>query len=477
MTRDTKIHELLSYGSGLGRYDAELDTIVAGRKPSLLPRLVDNSTYVGMEIEIERVLKTSGILNLGLDTPLWRNVEDGSLRNNGKEFVSLPIKGEHIKLALDVFNHTMDKEKLCIGHEFTDRTSVHVHMNVRDMSVEHLSNMLMVYILVEPLLYSWTSIERGKGVFCVPISQSKDMQEDLGNFLSKVSKGDFRNTFEPLTSWQKYTGLNLLPIFNFGTIEFRHLYGTKDPEILITWLNIIFSMKRFACANKFESLKERICNINTTSEYSFIIREIFGELSHLLLIPEIDKTLEETSILLKNIFTYSENRIGKTITPIARKLSQDISGNKFIALCTKTGWLKGTSKAEQIRECLSRISLYERDLGAWNKNIANLDNLLTNSTKIEAATLKQYKRDFTNSTKERLKLLSLIATEKNKIEVLEGKQKPPRVDLEDLEIPVTIPRATTTTNRVFNEWTTVRANAGWETVPIPPPPPPLDNDF
>lgn len=483
MNKEIKVSELLSYRGTLGFYNTVLDLIVEGRPKSKLPDLVDNDTYIGLEIEVEQVLRTHGILSVSSDTSLWRNVEDGSLRNNGKEFVSLPIKGKHIKLALDVFNTTMCREKACIGHEFSDRTSVHVHMNIRDLTLEHFSNFLITYVLVEPLLYSWASEERSKGVFCVPISQSKDMQECLGSFLNKF-ESDKGNIFDALGNWQKYTGFNLLPIYNFGTIEFRHMYGTKDPEVLIKWINIIFSLKKFALSQDYEKLKDRISNINTTSEYQFIVREIFGDLTHELLVPELDKTLENTAITLKTIFTYSRERIGKTLDDkTKRELSTDISGNKFISLCIKQGWLKGTSREEQITECHYKISRYQKELNAWDNQYNSYDNILSGDSKLTGTQQKQFRQDYNNVVKERMKLLSYIAIEKNKILSLkQGKsintQVEEEIDLDWLN-PIAMPRET----RIENARTTAflagtQTTTGWT---FPPATPSLasttDNDF
>ena len=89
----------------------------------------------------------------------------------------------------------------------------------------------------------------------------------------------------------KYTALNLLPIHDRGTIEFRHMAGTKDIEHLMTWINLILSLKKFALRNEPEYIWHRIETLNTTSEYRMFAEEVFGILAQHLFTPLFNKNL------------------------------------------------------------------------------------------------------------------------------------------------------------------------------------------
>lgn len=265
--------------------------------------MVDNSTYVGIEVEVEGVLNNSSIEMLEVDEDgntrfLWRNVEDGSLRNNGREFVSLPVKGDNIPFALDVLSKHLKTNTHCKGHEFSDRTSVHIHMNALDLTIEQTMNVMLTYIIVEPLLYKFCGGSRHKNIFCVPLNQTSlagYIQEVISHGLT--GRSDY---FACINSWKKYTGFNMRPLRTQGTIEFRHMVGTMDVDKLLLWINLILKIRMFAQRKSFNELKEFILNLNTTSEYMMFINDVFGELSEHVLIDRLDKKMEEMVIFVKD---------------------------------------------------------------------------------------------------------------------------------------------------------------------------------
>lgn len=56
--------------------------------------IVDKNTYVGIEIETENVS------TFRHESPYWSMVEDGSLRNSGREFITPPIRAWRVERAL-----------------------------------------------------------------------------------------------------------------------------------------------------------------------------------------------------------------------------------------------------------------------------------------------------------------------------------------------------------------------------------------
>src|SRR6266849_8881837 len=93
---------------------------------SLLPFVKDNNTFVGIEVEMEDTLNK---FSSGLYEHLWTFRADGSLRNNGLEAVSIPLKGEWIKRGLKTLFD-------CIKNiHFSPRTSIHIHLDVRELNL------------------------------------------------------------------------------------------------------------------------------------------------------------------------------------------------------------------------------------------------------------------------------------------------------------------------------------------------------
>ena len=132
-----------------------------------------NDVYFGIEVEIEQVpsLDLVGVKTINDNRyHIWNNVEDGSLRNNGREFVSIPMLGSDAEYCLNLLKTHLEKNPRTMGYEFTSRTSVHVHVNAQDMTPAQVRTLLLAYIVVEPLLYKFCSGRRHKNIFCVPVS-------------------------------------------------------------------------------------------------------------------------------------------------------------------------------------------------------------------------------------------------------------------------------------------------------------------
>jgi hypothetical protein len=84
-------------------------------------------------------------------------------------------------------------------------------------------------------------------------------------------------------NWSKYNALNIGTITGtgevpkYGTIEFRHLYGTGDKVTIINWLNNILKLRRASVNVKLVDLMQKVLTLNTTSEYVALYQEVFGE--------------------------------------------------------------------------------------------------------------------------------------------------------------------------------------------------------
>src|SRR5688572_3377240 len=84
-------------------------TFSAYREPIL--ELINNNFEIGIEIEVERV-KPNNICVYSV----WEGKADGSLRESGMEYVSVPIHGPRIHYALNQFFSQLPK-----GYRFSPR--------------------------------------------------------------------------------------------------------------------------------------------------------------------------------------------------------------------------------------------------------------------------------------------------------------------------------------------------------------------
>jgi hypothetical protein len=225
-------------------------------------KVVDKATYLGIECEIENLYET-------VSRPVYWNItEDGSLRNHGYEFVSHPIRASSAEQALtDLFRAIA---RYNTAH-YTERTSTHIHVNVRTLTLSQLESLVLTYMVFERAIYKWIGHDRENNIFCVPL-HSIHLTNNLCSSLQNIEA----------LHWTKYTGLNLAPILQKGTIEFRHLYGTNDVGTIMTWINLLLSLKKYALRNNPVDVIARINTLNNVSDYYGFCQEVFGDYAQML---------------------------------------------------------------------------------------------------------------------------------------------------------------------------------------------------
>lgn len=330
------ISQLRSFGNDIGAYSPYIGKQLIREQFTPKHKLSDPNTYVGIEVEVEGILTSSRVG--AIRTPdknivayLWSNVEDGSLRNNGREFVSVPVKGQEIEYALTNLEAFLTKNKDCVGHEFSDRTSVHVHINARDLTMEQLASWILLYTAVEPVLYNFCGGNRHKNIFCVPLNQAHSLEGTV-NYFVEHCKVESRHVLDVLGAWKKYCGFNLKPISKYGTLEFRHMVGTMDVPRLMAWIDILLMLRTYAINIPLEKLKEELPNLNTTSEYSLLLRSIFGEYAEYLQFSTMQSRMEDSVIFLKNCL--SEDSASAVSNFLSKQATVGVS-NTFISTATK----------------------------------------------------------------------------------------------------------------------------------------------
>ena len=178
----------------------------------------------GIECEIESVDRDNTSF---LKLPGVSVQDDNSLRNYGVELVwkaprtladSLVIF-EKIHQNLAFYNK---------DQRFSERTSTHVHMNVRNLTDEQALTLVHLYILFEECFFLHAEPSRRENIFCMPLTETH-----------LPSIYNHHHIVEYFQRWSKYTALNLKRMGDLGTIEFRHLHGTDSVEELRGWLTTL----------------------------------------------------------------------------------------------------------------------------------------------------------------------------------------------------------------------------------------------
>ena len=272
---------------------------------------------IGIEFEVENwTPKANKALRARFTDDTCDCVADGSLRNNGMEIVTKPMRAVDAMAFAYRFFESMPDDV-----EHSARTSTHVHVNVRDFSTDQITALIATYVCVERLLYKFVGTNRSKGIFCVPIIDSC-----LPSLLNQST--DIRSISN---SWMKYAGLNLKPISVYGTVEFRHLGGTRDYTTLVDWTNLILGLVKFSTTYSLEYVLERIYNLNSNSEYLLFLYDLYGPVLASKLIGDSDyvKYMEEAVTFAKlelqctNSFYHSLVDNSSTNCALARKLKTE----------------------------------------------------------------------------------------------------------------------------------------------------------
>lgn len=242
-------------------------------------------TLVGIEVEVENVLYIDpNVMNM-----FWTMKEDGSLRNHGREFVTPgTIPMSVAEPALNVLFGGLNKDI-----DFSTRTSIHVHQDMRQLTLMQLVGFLLTYTAVENLLFKFVGNNRRNNIFCVPITEAA-----LLPAMAHITPKKFLWAIDEY--WSKYTALNLLPLLTFGSVEFRHMPGTRDVTKLLRWIELISRLKTFAYRNSYEQIVAKIADLNGNSRYRQFVEEVFGDYSEYLDKSNLLMDMEKPVYQVKN---------------------------------------------------------------------------------------------------------------------------------------------------------------------------------
>lgn len=190
---------------------------------------------VGIEVEVEGgPWPNKAITN-------WITHADGSLRNNGIEYIiRQPVNRDKVSATLTTLREGLANAVL----DFSYRTSIHVHINIQDLTIRELVNYVTIFAIFEELLVNVVGPERAGNKFCLRFKDADEAlrtipkglnDSDLGNYLA----GDF-----------KYASCNLRAVVSHGTLEFRAMRGNLEVDFINDWVQLLLSLKDAAKSTK-----------------------------------------------------------------------------------------------------------------------------------------------------------------------------------------------------------------------------------
>ena len=188
---------------------------------------------LGLEIEVEHV-------NRGVDwvrsTDLWNVVGDGSLRDQGAEFVSTPLTVDELLPAVEKYYEFASD----LGYKASIRTSTHVHINMQQYTLQQVGAVCALYSVVEPILFDILGQDRDECTYCVPWYRARGQATVARSMLGRRDLSRVRMEIDSGTC--KYTALNLAALIRFGTLEFRAAPTFEDKMPLLSWVDTIMRL-------------------------------------------------------------------------------------------------------------------------------------------------------------------------------------------------------------------------------------------
>lgn len=238
---------------------------------------------VGIEIEVE------GFNLPKISNQVWRYTSDNSLKGGleGIEYVmKAPISLSSLKEELVSFKEYFKNSSV----DNSIYAGIHAHVNVQDITPKQLINYLVCFLIVEDLLVKWCGNTRVGNHFCLRSSDA----EYFVYFLRKcIQEDSFDEVFEGSSTggnFIRYSAANLKSLGKYGSIEFRCLNSTIEPDRIYQWSHTLISILNFA--KQFSNPTEVISYFNSVGNGVFI-KECLGEFHSTFLTGDWDSSLED----------------------------------------------------------------------------------------------------------------------------------------------------------------------------------------
>jgi hypothetical protein len=221
-------------------------------------------------------------------TKYWRTEDDGSLRgeypHSRAEFVlKKPIERGLVKDAVKELIAALPDAKL----DFSFRTSVHVHLNVQDLTHTQLLNVIYTYLLLEEPLMTYCGKERKGNRFCLRLADA----EGVINILQGLFSDGPRSIRNFNGDQVRYSAINIAALQKYGSLEFRAMRGNMEVETIHTWTEALFKIKSFAMACKDP---KEILKIFQEKDPKVFLKTVLQEVADPFIYPRMVKDMQRS---------------------------------------------------------------------------------------------------------------------------------------------------------------------------------------
>ncbi|WP_201979370.1 amidoligase family protein [Hymenobacter rubidus] len=213
-----------------------------------------NRTF-GVEIEAFGVTRAALLAELraqGLEAesesynhstrPHWKITSDASISGaNAFELVSPVLQG---------LEGLADLERACralriCGAQVNSSCGLHIHLGARDLSVEHMRQLVRNYLVLEPTIDQLVPAERrgNAAYYCRSLQRGRTLAQAEQAILSATTAEALS---EAANGGCRYHKVNMQSYFRQRTIEFRQHSGTTNFEKISFWIKFLANLVDFS---------------------------------------------------------------------------------------------------------------------------------------------------------------------------------------------------------------------------------------
>lgn len=307
----------------------EIGSIINHRKDprTFLPskELDELNSLIGVEIELEEIpLVLDYMNNTYTDMYWWDVVTDHSLRGQFpfEWKLKIPLSGQDIITALQELEEfiliKIKQNNLNLKKVLNERTSVHVHIDVRNLSYIQFIHLLTLSVIFDPVLmhYCCKDFNRWQTGYCVPSYISLNIIDVISNFYTLYEKNYPKDRIEQLILSSDYTigkyhSFTTNPLTLLGSIEYRQHPGTFYVKDLILWVKILLRMKNYVENTNADQLMKSYPK--TFSEFGalHLLRTVFRKEAEILYYPEAGEDLLNNIRLAQDIIYTTEEQMAE----------------------------------------------------------------------------------------------------------------------------------------------------------------------
>jgi hypothetical protein len=263
----------------------------------LLQQKPTNGSF-GIEIETEGKNLTDAV------PAQWKIENDGSLRgrfpDEAVEYVlRKPLELQKAIDAVTQLRKAQDDANARLNFSF--RTSVHVHVNVQQLTFNQYLNMIYTYLLLEEPLVRYCGKERVGNRFCLRLQDA----EGLIDYLFMLFRQGHTALRHIHGDAVRYASINVAATSKYGSLEFRSLKGNMDVGYITTWLQALDNLRSFAQEHANPQVIHDLFVNSTPEQFAEIV---LGDVYPAFVYPEMDMDMRSSfSLTLELPYNFTDN--------------------------------------------------------------------------------------------------------------------------------------------------------------------------